>query len=100
MLKRLITTGAKRYLSFTSVRGFSFIPHDQLKESDHLDQPFLDIYAKRLRKIVLDRTILQKDKLIIPAIRLRQEDDTLEKLRNSKLCAGISTCFQESLTLS
>lgn len=69
------------------MRNFSKI-NPFVPETDHMIEPMLDLYTKRLRKIVLDRTILQKNKLIVPTVRLRQEDDTLEKLRNSKLCAG------------
>lgn len=58
-------------------------------------QPMLEIFSKRLRKIVLDRTILEKQKLIVPSIRLRQTEDTLEKLRNSSLCAGVINARDE-----
>lgn len=88
MIKRLITTSFRSCLTYAPLQRFSIMQDKLLKETDNVDQPILDLYAKRMRKIVLDRTILQKDKLIIPTIRLREEDDTLEKLRNSKLCAG------------
>lgn len=60
-----------------------------LKGMEHVAEPIMDLYAKRFRKIILDRTILAKDKIIIPAVRLREESDTLEKLRKNQLCAGI-----------
>jgi hypothetical protein len=59
-----------------------------LKGLEYGAEPVMDLYAKRFRKIILDRTILAKDKLIIPAVRVRQEEDTLEKLRKGHLCAG------------
>jgi len=76
------------------MRNFSKI-NPFVPETDHMIEPMLDLYTKRLRKIVLDRTILQKNKLIVPTVRLRQEDDTLEKLRNSKLCAAVINARDE-----
>ena len=64
------------------------VSKENSKETEHLYTPMLETFSKRLRKIVLDRTILEKQKLIVPSVRLRQVDDTLEKLRNSRLCAG------------
>jgi len=49
----------------------------------------LDLYALKMKKILLDRTILEKNKIIVPPLRLRNPEYTLESLRNSNLCSGV-----------
>lgn len=88
MLKRIFTTASKSYLGFTAIRNFSILPYQFAKETEHSYQPLLDLYAKRIRKIGLDKSVLEKTKLVVPALRVRQIDDTLEKLRNARECAG------------
>lgn len=93
MLKRIFTTASKSYLGLASIRSFAVLPHQFAKETEHTYQPLLDIYAKRIRKIGLDKTVLEKTKTVVPALRVRQEDDTLEKLRNAGECAGLYSKF-------
>ena len=44
-------------------------------------QPVLDILENKFRRIGLDHTVLDKRKVIVPAVRLRRKEDTLNKLR-------------------
>lgn len=86
MFKRVCTSF---YRSFVPYRNFCSRGENSIfPKTDHRIEPVLELFTKRLRKIVLDRTILQKNRLVVPVTRIRQEDDTLEKLRNSSLCAG------------
>jgi len=98
MLKRILRGGFQTFQSCVPARGFVNVSKEKSQETEHLYQPMLEIFSKRLRKIVLDRTILEKQKLIVPSIRLRQTEDTLEKLRNSSLCAGKLLGFWRMLT--
>lgn len=58
------------------------------KHSDYFNQMF-DMYSKRFRKAALERTILQRKKIIVPAVRERELTDTLAKLRKERNCAGV-----------
>ena len=49
----------------------------------------IDLFAKRLRKIAIEKTLLKKNKLVVPATRVRKESDTLMYLRNLKLCPAV-----------
>ena len=78
---------APRLLFSQTSFGFS-IRSKYITGLEYAADPVMDAYAKRFRKIILDRSILAKDKMVVPVVRLRQEDDTLEKLRTNFLCAG------------
>jgi len=89
MLKRIFSRGFQSIQFSVPARGFVNVSKENSRETEHLYNPMLETFSKRLRKIVLDRTILEKHKLVVPSVRVRQVDDTLEKLRNSRLCAGV-----------
>lgn len=95
MLKRIFTSSYKSLLDSVPSRNFVIIPNRFAKESEFGYQPILDLYAKRMRKIGLDRTVLDKNNIVLPALRLRQEDDTLEKLRNARECPGVINARDE-----
>ena len=46
-------------------------------------QPVLDLYEKKFRKIGLDHTVLDKRKVIVPALRKRQKEDTIMRLKDN-----------------
>jgi hypothetical protein len=79
---------APRLLFNQTSFDFAAVRSKYLEGIEHVADPVMDAYAKRFRKIILDRSILAKDKLVVPVVRLRQEEDTLEKLRANHLCAG------------
>jgi hypothetical protein len=76
------------YLVDQFTRNFSGIRSGVMGHVDYTAEPIMDVFAKKFRKIILDRNILAKDRLIIPAIRERTPEDTLAKLREGHLCSG------------
>jgi len=43
----------------------------------------------KLKKILLDRSLLEKVKVIVPPVRIRNREDTLESLKKERLTAGV-----------
>ena len=72
-----------------SIRKFTIVSSKLLEENEHLVDSVLDLYATKMKQIVLDRSLLEKNKIIIPPIRMRRLEDTVEILRNNKLCSGM-----------
>jgi len=54
-------------------------------------QGVLDHYSMKLRKLALERSILEKEKVVLKVVRLRRPEDTLDYLRKNKLCAACIT---------
>lgn len=102
MLKKAIFGGLRKPLAFYTPLSYNFsgLNSRDLDDNMYHSEAVMDLYAKRFRKIILDRTILTKDKVIIPSVRLREEADTLKKLRESQLCAGTSVFFFSIQALS
>lgn len=69
-------------------RSFTIIPAKFAKEAKWNTENALHHYALKMRKIALDRTILDKEKIIVPVKRIRTEQDTLAYLRERNECAG------------
>ena len=51
-------------------------------------QGTLDHYSMKLRKLALERSILDKEKVVLKIARLRKEEDTLAHLKKNNMCAG------------
>jgi hypothetical protein len=91
MLKqaRSASKGIGAYLANAPVYGFSVKNLLNQVEIDESAEGQFDVYKKRMRQIFLDRSILPRTKMILPALRIRKVEDTLEKLRGKNECAGI-----------
>jgi len=48
----------------------------------------MDIFAKKLRDYYIREGVIPDEKIYIDAVRLRQPEDTIEKLRENRLVPG------------
>ena len=78
-MRKLYFKAAKNFVGFNKT-GWNLI-------ADNMEDQ-IEILSKRFRKIALDNTILEKEKIILPVLRIRQIEDTLASLRKSQLCSG------------
>jgi hypothetical protein len=102
MLKKAIFGGLRRCQPFYVPLSYNFsgLSSRDIDDNIYHGDAIMDLYAKRFRKIILDRTILSKDKIVLPALRLREEADTLAHLRKNHQCAGKITNFFSIQALS
>ena len=69
-------------------RHFTILPYRLMKRAEYTFEPVLDFYARKFRKMALDHSILEKQRLLIPANRSRKPEDTLVRLKQSHETAG------------
>lgn len=76
-------------LIFQPRKHFTILPYHYMKRAEHVFEPILDLYARKFRKMALDSSLLEKNRLVIPANRTRSLDDTLMKLKKNRETAGV-----------
>lgn len=76
-------------LTFQVNKQFSILPYRYMKRAEHVFEPVLELYARKFRKMALDASILEKNRLVIPANRTRGANDTLMKLKQNRETAGL-----------
>lgn len=76
-------------LTFQLRKHFTILPYHYMKRAEYVFEPVLDLYARKFRKMALDSSILEKNRLVIPANRTRGIDDTLLKLKKNHETAGV-----------
>jgi hypothetical protein len=70
-------------------RSFTIVNRELMDQNEYLMDPIMDLYTMKMKKIMLDRSILEKHRILVPPVRLRREDDTLELCRRNKLTPGV-----------
>lgn len=75
-------------LFFKTTKSFTGVNYRWLQRAEYTYEPVLELFAKKFRKMALESTLIEKSKLIIPAVRTRQPNDTLTSMRKDKQCAG------------
>ncbi len=79
-------------LTFKIIKKFSEnlqeLSKDFVKKGEYNIEPLYDLMAKRFRKTYLDNPLLDKRKIIVPALKIRTFEDSLLKLKDNNLVAG------------
>ena len=75
-------------LFFKTTKSFTGVNYRWLQRAEYTYEPVLELFAKKYRKMALESTLIEKSKLIIPAVKTRQLNDTLVSMKKEKQCAG------------
>jgi hypothetical protein len=76
-------------LFFKPAKKFTGVNYRWTKRAEFTYEPVLELFSKKFRKMALESSLMEKSKLIIPTLRLRQTNDTISSMRKAKECAGI-----------
>ncbi len=57
--------------------------------ADYVLSPMRDLFAKKIRKLSLENTLLSPTKIVLPVKRLRADSDTLIRLKKQKESPGM-----------